>query len=114
MPAGASILAALRLVTVEIRQHSLPLPVLGSKGASLPCMVYEIVVATLFMSWSRVGHIVVFLCCCVLAADASPSYSPAVYHLNSSDVSMKTKCQLGCNSPHHIARSGQGGEVPAM
>ena len=55
--AGASILAVLRLVAVETRQHPLPLPGLGSKGASLPYMANGIVVATLFMSWSRVGCI---------------------------------------------------------
>ena len=75
VPAGASILAALRLVAVETRQHPLPLPGLGSKGASLPYMTNEIVVATLFTSWSHVRYIDVFLCCGVLAADESLSCS---------------------------------------
>ena len=46
--AGASILTVCRLVAVETRQHPLPLPGLGGKGAGLPYMAKEIVVATLF------------------------------------------------------------------
>ena len=49
MPTDASILAALRLVTDEIVKHALPLPRLGKKGASLPYMANEVVVAT--VSW---------------------------------------------------------------
>ena len=75
--------AALRLLAVETRQHPLLLPILGSKGASMPQMANEIVVATLFLSWSHVGYIDDFLCFCVLADDGSLSCSPAIHHLNS-------------------------------
>ena len=113
MPAGASILAVLRPVAVETRQHALPLPGLGSKGASLSYMANEIVVATLFMSWSRVGYIDSFLCCCVLAADGSLSCLQAIYHSNSSNIKQKRVFDLRA-IPLTISRSEDGEKGPAV
>ena len=50
-------------------------------------------------SWSRVGgYINTFLCCCVLAADGSLSCSPAIYHLDSSNIKIIQNVDLGGNS----------------
>ena len=62
--AGASILAVLRLVAVETRQHPFPLLGLGSKGASRPYMANELVVATLFIvpRWRLYQYSPLLLC----------------------------------------------------
>ena len=63
--AGASILTVrCAFVAGETRQHPLPLPGLGSKGASLPYKANEIVVATLFMvpRWRLYQYFPLLLC----------------------------------------------------
>ena len=87
LPAGASILAVLHLVAVKNRQHPLYPCTTSEAKAPVPYMANKIVVAALFMVWSRVGYIDAFLSCCVLAADGSLSCSPAIYHLDSSNIS---------------------------
>ena len=102
-----------RLVAVETGQHLLPMPGLGSEGANLLYIANEIVVATLFMSWSRVGYFDACLCCYVLAADRSFSFSPAIYHSNSSNIKRKRFFDLRAIPPT-ISRSGDGEKGPAV
>ena len=103
-----------RLVAVETGQHLLPMPGLGSEGASLLYIANEIVVVTLFMSWSRVGYFDACLCCCVLAADRSfSSFSPAIYHSNSSNIKQKRVFDLRA-IPLTISRSEDGEKGPAV
>ena len=97
--AGSCILIVLRLVTFETRQHSLPLPGCGSKGASLPYMVDEIVVATLFMVPRWLYQFFPLLLC------AGCRWIPLVFassiRFKLFQYKKKTKYRLGGNSPHH-------------
>ena len=78
----ASICILTTFVAVETGQLPL-LPRPGSKGAGLPYVANDIVVATLFMVprwrlYQYVRRLCEFLCCCVLAAAGSLLCAPAL------------------------------------
>ena len=66
---------ALAFVAVEARQHHLPFPGLGSKGASLPYMANEIDVVTVHSPALATS----MLSFAALAADGSLSCLPSIY-----------------------------------
>ena len=86
-------------VAAETRQHPLPLPGLGSKGASLSYMSYEINVATLFMvpRWRLHQHVPLLLSA---GCGWIPlSCSPAICRRDYSNVKNATKYRLRRNPP---------------